>query len=310
MPSGQMINKVKPASTVEINRRKFRSRRRFLKGVVLGTLGFCTGAAVDALGIEPEWLEVVERELPLAGLPGGFAGRRLIHISDLHCSTTVSRKYLERCIRRVNHLKPDIVVLTGDYVTHDALGRFRERVTELLSELKAQLGVYAVMGNHDYGVYSSLGSGGNGNVDDLAQRLENAGVRVLRNAAEAITVDDKRIWLVGLGDIWAKDARPDIAFATVPQRELRLLLAHNPDTIDHLGNYEYSVMLCGHTHGGQVKIPFLGPPILPIRNRQYHAGMFEVAQGKRLYVNRGLGRLGRVRFNCRPEITVFTLLAG
>ncbi|MBN2210267.1 MAG: phosphodiesterase YaeI [Sedimentisphaerales bacterium] len=310
MPTRQMIKKAKPMGAAELNRRKLRSRRRFLKGAILGTLGFCIGAAVDALGIEPEWIEVVEQDLHLKGLPKDFTGRRLIQISDLHCSTTVTRKYLERCIRRVNHLKPDIVVLTGDYVTHDALGRFRERVTELLANLKAECGVYAVMGNHDYGIYSSWGQGGNGNVGVLINKLETAGVRVLRNAAEAVTIGEQRIWLVGLGDLWAKDVRPEIAFANVPDDEVRLLLAHNPDTVDHLNNYHYDLMLSGHTHGGQVNIPFFGPPILPVRNRRYHAGMFHITESKRLYVNRGLGRLGRVRFNCRPEITVFTLKAG
>lgn len=297
---------LKTLATLRHKQKRLSTRRRFLQGVALGTLGFCTSCAVDALGVEPEWVEIVEEDLLIKGLPKSFSGKRIVQISDLHCSRTVSTEYLRRCLQRVNQLDADLVVLTGDYITHDALGRFKERIIGLLDGIRGRWGVYAVMGNHDYGVMSSYGTARDDLVMSLKQGLESSGVQVLRNRAVPVTHQGERLWLVGLGDLWSADLNPQEAFVAVPADESRIVLVHNPDSIDHLRDYRTDAILCGHTHGGQVRIPFGGPPILPIRNRAYSAGMFTLGE-TRLYVNRGLGRLGRIRFNCRPEITVFTL---
>ena len=116
------------------------ARRRFIGGAALGTLGFCTACAIDAFGIEPEWVELVERELPVGNLPDAFAGMRLVHISDLHCSTTVSEEYLRRCMERINQLEPDIIVLTGDYITYDGRGRYLPKVINLVARLQCRHG--------------------------------------------------------------------------------------------------------------------------------------------------------------------------
>ena len=287
-------------------RRRRLSRRRFIKGLALGTLGFCSACAVDAWGIEPEWLEVVECDLSLGNLPDAFIGKRLIQISDLHLSRTVSEEYLRRCIQRVNSLEGDIVVLTGDYITADDQGRSCKRVIELIGQLRAGLGVFACLGNHDYGVTTSWTRPNERLCEYFVNSLRHVGVNVLRNESFPLVLDSQRCWLVGLGDLWAAECRPDLAFAGVTADEVTIVLSHNPDSVEKLAGFDASAVLSGHTHGGQVRLPFLGPPILPIKNRQYSAGMFELADTT-LYVNRGLGRLGRLRFNCRPEITVFTL---
>lgn len=292
-------------SSLSFRRKQRLSHRRFVKGVMLGTLGFCTGAAVDALGIEPEWIEVVNHDLRLPGLPKAFAGRRIVQISDLHLSTTVSCEYLRRCFDRINHLNADIILLTGDYVTYDGRGKFREQLIEML-DLKARLGVFACMGNHDYGISNSFRPSDVPLLNFLTEGMQNKGITVLRNQSAAVNIGAERIWLVGLGDLWADDCHPRAGFTGVPDDEVTLVLVHNPDSLDRLIPHNANAIFCGHTHGGQFKIPFLGPPILPIRNRQYSAGMFDVG-GRKLYVNRGLGRLGRIRFNCRPEITIFHL---
>ena len=105
-----------------------KSKAQFLKGMVFGTLGFCTSFAVDDDGLGPEWIEVIELDLPLNNLPPNFDGKRIVQISDLHCGRTVSGEYLKRCIQRVNQLDPDIVALTGDYVTYDGGGKFKNRI--------------------------------------------------------------------------------------------------------------------------------------------------------------------------------------
>ena len=277
-----------------------------MRGVVLGTMGFCTACAIDAWGVEPEWVEVVERELKLKKLPRGFHGKKIIQISDLHLSATVSKKYLKRCVRRVNMLGGDMVVLTGDYITFDRRGSYKEKVIELLGELESPLGVYACLGNHDYGVAASWQKGRENPVNYLCEGMARQGIKVLRNQAEFIQTGNDKICLVGLGDMWAGDMHIDRGFEGVSEDVTTIVLVHNPDSIEKLIERKTDAILCGHTHGGQVRVPFLGPPILPIKNRHYYAGMFEVGDTT-LYVNRGLGRLGRMRFNCRPEITVFTL---
>jgi len=290
-----------------ISKKKKRiSRRRFVRGVVLGTMGFCTACAIDAWGVEPEWVEVVERELKLKKLPRGFHGKKIIQISDLHLSTTVSKKYLKRCVRRVNMLGGDMVVLTGDYVTLDRRGSYKEKVIELLGGLESPLGVYACLGNHDYGVTSNWRRSREDWAQYLSEGMARRGINVLRNKAEFIQIGNDKICLVGLGDMWAGDMHIEKGFEGVGEDVTTIVLVHNPDSIEQLQERKTDAILCGHTHGGQVRVPFLGPPILPIKNRQYYAGMFEVGDTT-LYVNRGLGRLGRLRFNCRPEITVFTL---
>jgi uncharacterized protein len=276
---------------------KKRNRTRFLKGLTLGTLGFCTSFAVDNDGHGPEWLEVVNLNLDIRNLPPKFAGKRIVHISDLHCGRTVSRKYLQHCVERINNLEPDIIVLTGDYVTYDARGRFKSKVIQLLGGLRSTMGIYACLGNHDYGIRKLKRDN---STLELVKGLHHNGVRVLRNQATALKIRSEKLWLVGLGDLLRDDCDPDRAFASLPSDAVSITLVHNPDAIDHLADVETDAVMCGHTHGAKVDANN------PTRTTRFRAGMFDV-HGKKLYVNRGLGRLGRPRLNCRPEITVYTL---
>jgi len=282
-------------------------RRHFLKTALAGAIAAPALCALDALAIEPHWVELVEQPLPLPNLPDAFLGRRLVQISDLHCSRVVSADYLNSCIDRVNQLAPDAVLLTGDYITYEGRNGYPAQVIDVIGRLRAGLGICAGLGNHDYGFLTRFHQAGRADLcQTLVEGLSACGVHVLRNRATPLTLDGKRLWIVGLGDLWSNNFQPDLAFRQVPAHEPAVALSHNPDTIDALASFPAGAVLCGHTHGGQINIPFFGPPFLPIKNRLYYAGMFSVA-GKRLYVNRGLGRLGRLRFNCRPEITLFTL---
>lgn len=277
-----------------------RARRHYLKGAALGSLGFCTRWAIGKKGDVPEWTEVVEIDLDIEAAHDRLYGKRIAHISDLHLSRTVSSRYLRRCIERINMLNVDVVVLTGDYITYDFGGKYRKRVVGLLGEIESRFGAYACLGNHDYGV--------RGRHDHLLDRLtggmEDSGVTVLRNNSTAVDIDGQPLWLVGLGDLRVGDFRPHKAFADVPRGQATIALIHNPRGVEYLGGFSAHAVMSGHTHGRKARFW----PAASGKNwrRRFHAGMYEVG-GSKLYVNRGLGRVGRARFSIRPEITVFTL---
>jgi predicted MPP superfamily phosphohydrolase len=282
-----------------------KNRGRYYKGAAFGNLGFCTSWAVDAHNRGAEWIEVVKITLELENLPEAFHGKRIVHISDLHCSRTVSGKYLGHCIKRINLLDADIVVLTGDYVTYDVRGRFSEKVAELVRGIQSRLGLYACLGNHDYGVGGVFRSQRKDTLYQMIEGMEAVGVNVLRNESSVLEIDGQGLWLVGLGDLWAEDFKPEKAFAGVGANDAVIALAHNPEAVEHMEKFAFDAVMCGHTHGAQVEwTASFGRPV--INRRCYSAGMYHIGD-KKLYVNRGLGRLGKALFNTRPEITVFSL---
>ena len=292
-------------------------RAHYFKGVALGTLGFCTRWAVDAHGIGPEWIEVVEIDLHLQsphpvrspagkgtnGAHSRLHGTRIAHISDLHYSRTVSGAYLHRCVERINMLDVDVVVLTGDYITYDVRGKYREKVIALLGNIESRFGAYACLGNHDYGVAFSGSRRGN-LLRRLIRGMEASGITVLRNESTVLDIDGHPLWFVGLGDLNVGDFQPEKAFAGVPTDQVTIALIHNPRGVEHLGEFSANAVVSGHTHGRKSRFSVS----LPWTNeeRRFHSGLYEF-EGKKLYVNRGLGRVGRTRMKIRPEITVFTL---
>jgi predicted MPP superfamily phosphohydrolase len=176
-----------------------------------------------------------------------------------------------------------------------------DRALEAIEALPAApLGRFAVLGNHDYGDYWRQ----YGAADQLVDGLGKLDVRVLRNES----ADVAGLQLAGVDDLWSRDFRPGQAVAGLDASRPAIALCHNPDGVDRPGWGDFrGWILAGHTHGGQCKPPFLPPPLLPVSNRRYVAGEYSLSDGRRLYINRGLGHLARVRFNCRPEVTVFTL---
>ena len=276
----------------------------YLKGTILGTLGFCTRWAVDARGIGPEWIEVVEIDLHLGSLHNRLHGTRIAHISDIHHGRSVSTAYLRRCIERINRLDVDLVLLTGDYITYDFRGTYREKVVALLGDIESRFGTYACLGNHDYGIPVLPDDRREDLLGRLIGGMKARGITVLRNEAAVLNINGHPLWFVGLGDLRIGDFQPQKAFANVPADQVTIALVHNPCGIEHLGEYAAHAVVSGHTHGRKTE------PITSLtwkaRNRRFHSGLYEV-EGKKLYVNRGLGRVGRARLNTRPEITVFTL---
>lgn len=269
-------------------------RRHFLRASLTAAIGL----PFYAWRIEPHWLEVVRRDMPVRGLPDRLAGRVLVQISDLHAGPVVAEDYLVAAMQRVSALGADVLVITGDFMTCEGPEQL-DAVRRVLRHLTpGRLATVAVLGNHDYG----HGCRQVKVADELTCRLQDQGIRVLRNEA----VEVAGLTIAGLDDLWGPFFAPQRVLSGVDPDAL--LLCHNPDGIDRLGSLAWrGWMLSGHTHGGQVKLPFLRPPILPVHNHRYHAGAIDVGAGRQLYVNRALGYLHRLRFNVRPEITVFRL---
>jgi predicted MPP superfamily phosphohydrolase len=280
----------------------FLTRRRFLMSAS-AALG-AASLGLYAWKIEPTWAQYVERDLPIAHLPPELQGKRLVQLSDLHVGPAVDDDYLLAAFERVAALQPDLLVVTGDLLTHRAERRGQyEQLYEVLRHLpRAAMGSFAILGNHDYGV----GWGEPLVAKRVAREAERAGLRVLRNELAPLPGLD----LIGVDELLAGQAHPRAALARRSQAAA-LALCHNPDGVDELdwGDYQGWV-LAGHTHGGQCKPPFLAPPLVPVRNKNYVAGEVEGPRGLRLYINRGLGHaVLPVRFNVRPEVTVFRLSA-
>jgi hypothetical protein len=274
------------------------TRRRFLQ-VGAGAALFAFGAGAYARTIEIHWLEAVERPLPIRGLPDALVGRTLVQLSDLHAGYIVDDEYLIRTLDRVARWKPDIVVFTGDFITYGP--HTFERLARIYRHTpRGRIATLGILGNHDYGW--------NWSHPEVAARvvreLAPFGIEILRNEVREVA----GLQIAGLDDLWARafDAKP--VFDRLDLSRAALVLSHNPDTADlAVWNGYRGWILSGHTHGGQCRIPPFAPPILPIRNRRYAAGEVALADGRRLYVSRGIGHLLPLRFGVRPEVTRFTL---
>lgn len=276
-----------------------RDRRRFLLRGLGATAALAAGTGLYTWRVEPHWVEFVERALPIANLPTALAGRTLVQLSDLHVGPRVDDDYVIGVFDRVRALAPDIVVFTGDF-TEPYQGFLKQAREVYRHAPRGRLASVGIFGNHDYGPgwrHPEFAAA-------LQPVLADYGIRVLRNEVMPVGGLD----IIGLDDWWGKQFRPAEALAYRDATRPGLVLSHNPDTADMDGWFGYrGWILCGHTHGGQCKPPFLPPPLLPVQNRRYTSGEFALDGERRLYISRGVGHTLMVRFNVRPEVTVFTL---
>jgi hypothetical protein len=269
------------------------------------------GGAVLAAGagyatcVEPFWLDVHDYPVKIAGLPASFEGHRVVQLTDLHAGDEVPLSYLSRVVQKVNEIKPDTVLVTGDLVTHspDVL-RWVNPICDLIGQIRSR--VFVSFGNHDYSVCSVDLSAPVESSAAMERRLSQHGCIVLRNSAYGLEHADGRVWFVGFEDLWAGRFNQQVGFAHVNLKEPVICLSHNPDTAATLDAYKPSLILSGHTHGGQVRLPLIGAPVLNIQDRRLQAGHFQLNHSQ-LYVSRGVGYLARVRFMCRPELPCFVL---
>ena len=277
----------------KVNRRGF--LRRTAKTLVVGG----TAVGMYAWRVEPHWIEVVRRDMPLAGLPAAWQGKTLVQISDLHVGPIVSERYLRSAMETVESLQPDLIAVTGDWMTCDRDEQLAKTL-DIVAGLPRVAPVVGILGNHDYGESFADGS----IARRLAESLRDTGVHLLRN--QSIELDGLQI--AGTDDLWSGRSSVFRTLAGIDADRPTIAMTHNPDMLDRGGWDDFrGWILSGHTHGGQCWLPGVGAPVTPIRNRRYTAGEVALGDGKTLYVNRALGYKQRVRLLVRPEITVFTL---
>jgi predicted MPP superfamily phosphohydrolase len=277
------------------------SRRRFFAQLVtVATVPVVAG--MYATKIEPFWPRFPEIPVKIKGLPKSFEGYRIAQVTDMHCGHT-PLKFLQQSIAKVAELKPDLVVFTGDLVHHCAA--WIEATTDLVKTFNVP--VIVTFGNHDYGTYRGDDEAYDPNLDEqLHAALTSIGATVLRNESISINHPDGKLWFAGLDDLWFGDFRPKLAFQNIPKDQPTIALSHNPDTAEMLADYHPDLILSGHTHGGQIRLPFYGPIRLNVAQRQYDWGLFQLPNSQ-LYVSSGIGYIRKVRFYCRPEVPIITL---
>jgi uncharacterized protein len=275
-------------------------RRQLIKSA-LGLTGIGALAGLYAWQIEPFWLEFVRLEMPVPNLPNQLVGKTLMQISDIHVGKRFDHRYIISSFQKANELYPDFVVYTGDYVsTYKDEVQYEDLKKVLNKSVKGKLGTIAILGNHDYGRNWSQ----QGVADNISELLVQNGITILHN--QQIKIEGLNI--IGLDDYWGLNFKPEVVMNKYDKKEANVILCHNPDVcdLDVWNNYN-GWILAGHTHGGQCKPPFLPPPMLPVNNKKYTAGKIELTDARTLYINRALGHLWQIRFNVRPEITIFTL---
>ncbi len=255
--------------------------------------------------VEPTWLELTETCVAVPDLAAAFDGFRIVHLSDFHCGRHVTTKYLNEAVDLAQRQRPDVVVLTGDFV-HRGF-RYVEQAARALGRLTAPEGVYAVLGNHDFSVRNALGIRRHRHLHRaVTGALAARGIRVLENEAVRLVRAGAALHLVGVADLWSRVCDLEQAFAGLYPDVPRVVLAHNPRTVEQLGARRCDLMLSGHTHGGQVNWPGLGRPLLGRRARRFAEGLYRY-RDTLLYVNKGVGCGVRFRFGVRPEVAVLTL---
>src|SRR5262245_27455847 len=198
--------------------------------------------------IEPTWVEVNSVALPIADLGPALDGFRIVQISDLHCSRKVPEAYLREITAAVGRLNPDLIVLTGDFI-HKGF-RHVETAAEVVADLSAPCGVFAVLGNHDHSIRNALGIRRHRHLSRAIDTALNArGIRVLDNESVTIEVESDRLHVAGVDDLWSRRCDLDRALSGLDSGTPRLVLAHNPQTIERIGGRRCDVMFSGHTHG-------------------------------------------------------------
>jgi predicted MPP superfamily phosphohydrolase len=275
-------------------------RGKFIKNTILSSVGIGLISGLYSWQIEPFWLEFVEVNMPVQNLPKTLIGKTVMQISDIHVGNKFDYQYIIESFEKAKLLQPDFVVYTGDFISYETKEQFKQLEEVVKFAVKGTLGTAAVLGNHDYGE------------DWLEQKVADTVTTILKNAGIPVLVNQQKemngLNIIGIDDYWGMNFNPDKIMSKYNDKKANIVLCHNPDVCDLNVWYNYKGwILSGHTHGGQVKPPFLTPPILPVKNKRYSAGKIDLNDGRTLYINRALGNLLQIRFNVRPEITIFKL---
>lgn len=259
--------------------------------------GSTIGGYAYSSEIEPYQIDITHRTFPLQRLPSAFNGFTITQISDLHFGDWMTFEHMLSVVEKVNQLESDIIVITGDFVSA-IYSTTADNITNSLRQLQAEHGVYAVLGNHDHWT----------NAQTVSNAIRASGTQLLVNEHTTFERNGEQLYLAGVDDIWEDMQDLEGALDGIPDDSCIVLLAHEPDYADTVAqDGRVSLQLSGHSHGGQVRLPFIGALILPNYGRNYDMGDYTI-DDLTLYVNRGVGMIQpSVRFNCPPEITHITL---
>jgi predicted MPP superfamily phosphohydrolase len=240
-------------------------------------------------------IEVTRHEVTVEDLPASFDGYRIAFLTDTHVASFMRRGFFREVVAQTMRFQPDLILLGGDFVTWE---RHIPLMAELLlTDLSAPDGVYAVLGNHDYWA----------NADGVIAAMTSRGVRFVVNRSVTIQRGDDRIALAGIDELYRGTPDINAAFALVDPRIPCLGLSHHPDIIELLGDRRVDLLVCGHTHGGQIRVPFFGALVVPSKHEGRYASGFHRKGGVLLYVSRGIGAIPPLRILCKPEVATFVL---
>lgn len=251
--------------------------------------------------VKPDWIEIVEVEIPLTNLPTAFDGFRLVHISDIHAGTWVTKERLQMVLDRVRNVPKDALAFTGDLVSYH-YESWEDALIQAFQSLRKDSEVYAVLGNHDHWSDNNL----------IEKILTNGGVTLLNNDIAILDIKDQKLVIAGVDDLWEQKDDLTLVLNKIDSLGLTdtcvVLLAHEPDFALKAGpTGRFCLQISGHSHGGQFILPWIGPVARIPGSLRYYLGL-KKAEDMWVYTNRGLGTSTvPLRINCRPEITVYTL---
>ena len=240
-------------------------------------------------------IEVTRHEVEVPALPAAFDGYRIAFLTDTHVAPFLRRNLYREVVTQAMAFDPDLVLLGGDFVTWERHIPLMAEV--LLPGLEARDGVWAVLGNHDYWA----------NGDAVVEAMTARGVRFAINKSVPIRRGEDALTLIGIDEVYRGEPDLDAAFDGVDPAGARIGLSHHPDIVDLLDTRRLDLLLCGHTHGGQIRFPFFGSVVVPSKHEARYAAGFVRVGDVLLYVSRGIGAVPPLRILCRPEVATFTL---
>lgn len=270
-------------------------RRKFIKVALGGFLGAGLVGSYSVF-IERTQYQLNHYVLKFPNLPSSFNGYKILQLTDIHVGSYLSFESFKKIISEIRNIDCDLIALTGDYTHHLTDLWDVKKVWNILKHLDAPDGVVNVLGNHDHW------DAGEHAID----LIENSGQSIRLKTREIKKGNDKIVF-GGAGDFWEEHYHVDLIFKDTKKEDFKIMLAHNPDTIDTVMDLNIDLTLSGHTHGGQVVFPFFGSTVLPVKNYKYDYGIKETEAGK-LFISRGVGTsIIPVRFSCYPEFALLEL---
>ena len=240
-------------------------------------------------------IEVTHHEVIIDDLPEAFDGYRVAFLTDLHIAGFMRRRFFDEVVAQALRLDPDIVILGGDLVS---FARDIPLMAEVLGQLRAKDGVFAVLGNHDIWADAA----------EIERRLTERGVQYLTNRSVMLTRGTQTLPLAGVDEVYR--GTPDVERALSGIQGPCIAVSHHPDIIDDLDGRRIDLLLCGHTHGGQIRFPFFGAVVVPSHHEAEFAAGFHRVRNVLMYVSRGIGSIPPLRILCRPEVASFVLRRG